>query len=72
MANSNTEHSKKLRAKTAAEWQKKQLEEGKIKRLGMTLPTEIAEAFNSVSEKMALSKPQTLKALIDFYNQHHQ
>ena len=67
MANSNTEHSKKLRSKTAAEWQKKQIAEGKIKRLAMTLPTEIADGFNEVAEQLGLSKPQTLKHLIDHF-----
>lgn len=67
MANSNTEHSKALRAKTAQEWQCKQREEGKKKQISMLVETEIADAFTQVSQALGLSKPQTLKRLIEFY-----
>lgn len=67
MANSNTEHSKKLRAKTAAEWQKKQLAEGNIKRLSLQLPKEIAELFDEVAQELGLSRPQTLKTVLEAF-----
>lgn len=72
MANSNTEHSKKLRAKTAAEWSKKQISEGHIRQITMKMNADIADTFDALCAKMGSSRPQTLKALLDFYNQHHQ
>lgn len=72
MANSNTEHSKKLRAKTASEWAKKQMNEGHIRQIAMKINAELADEFDELCAKMDSSRPQTLKALIDFYNQHHQ
>lgn len=70
MANAQTEHSKKLRAKTAAEWSKKQLAEGNVKRMTLQLPTEVAELFDDVAAELGLSRPQTLKAVLEFYRSH--
>lgn len=67
MSNSNTEHSKQLRAKTAAEWRRKQKEEGGKKQISMLADAEEAEEFKALCEQMGLSKPKALKALIDFY-----
>ena len=67
MSNSNTEHSKKLRGKTANEWHKKQREAGVKKQIAMLADTAIAEEFNMLCEQMGLSKPKALKALMDFY-----
>lgn len=70
MANAQTEHSKKLRAKTAAEWSKKQLAEGNLKRMTLQLSTEVAELFDGVAAELGLSRPQTLKAVLEFYRSH--
>lgn len=70
MANAQTEHSKKLRAKTAAEWSKKQLAEGNLKRMTLQLSTEVAELFDDVAAELGLSRPQTLKAVLEFYRSH--
>lgn len=67
MANSQTEHSKKLRAKNAAEWQKKQLAEGKLKQVSLKLSPEVLAEFDSVCEKLSLSRPQALKVLLEHY-----
>ncbi|MGX3067687.1 hypothetical protein [Ursidibacter arcticus] len=67
MANSNTEHSKKLRAKTAMEWQKKQLAEGNVKRLSLQLSKEVAELFDEVAQELGLSRPQTLKTVLEAF-----
>lgn len=70
MANAQTEHSKKLRAKTAAEWSKKQLAEGHIKRMTLQLPSEVADLFDEIATALQLSRPQTLKAVLAFYQEH--
>lgn len=68
MANANTDHSRKLRAKTANDWVKKQLESGELKQINLRLPKETAEMFDSLCEKLELSRPQALKTLIEHYN----
>ena len=66
MANSNTEHSKKLRAKTAAKWTKEN-----TKLLGIRYnkkdPNDIAliETFSSID---ADSNKGRLKILVDYYS----
>lgn len=67
MANANTEHSKKLRAQTASAWQKKQIEEGKLKRVAMVLPVEVVELFDEIAKELALSRPQTLKTVLEAF-----
>lgn len=67
MANSNTEHSKKLRMQTAAQWQKKQIEEGKLKRLAMLLPAETFNLLEEISQDLNLSRPQTLKTVLEAF-----
>ncbi|MDD7425651.1 MAG: ribbon-helix-helix protein, CopG family [[Actinobacillus] rossii] len=68
MANANTDHSRKLRAKTANEWVRKQLESGELKQINLRLPKETAEMFDSLCEKLELSRTQALKILIEHYN----
>lgn len=70
MANAQTEHSKKLRAKTSAEHTKKLLAEGKVKRYGFMLKTEVAEEFDAVLAELGGSRPEAIKALCAFYRSH--
>lgn len=67
MANSNTEHSKKLRAKTAATYTKKLLESGAARRILLQLPADLADEFDSVLAEFGGSRPQAIKALCEFY-----
>lgn len=67
MANSNTEHSKKLRAKTAAAHTKKLLESGEVRRILLQMPTELADEFDAVLAEFGGSRPQAIKALCEFY-----
>lgn len=68
MANATTEHSRKLRAKTANEWARKQLESGELKQINLRLTKETAEMFDSLCAKLELSRPQVLKILMEHYN----
>ncbi|MDY6216656.1 ribbon-helix-helix protein, CopG family [Actinobacillus porcinus] len=68
MANATTEHSRKLRAKTANEWARKRLDSGELKQINLRLPKKTAEMFDSLCEKLELSRPQALKILIEHYN----
>ncbi|MGX2974975.1 hypothetical protein ACWIUH_07090 [Ursidibacter arcticus] len=70
MAYAKTEHSRKLRIKTANAWNKKQLEEGKIKRMTLQFSTEDAERFDAVAKELGLSRPQTIMALCELYLQN--
>lgn len=70
MANSNTEHSRKLRAKTAQEWNRKQIELGNIKIIRLQLNKEVAELFENFCQEKELSRPKALKALLDFYKEN--
>lgn len=67
MANAITEHSKALRAKTAAEWRRKQKAEGGKKQIAMLVDKDLADTFNEIGEELGLSKAKTLQALVDFY-----
>lgn len=71
MANSNTEHSKKLRSQTANEWQKKQREAGLKKQIAIFADTAIAEEFNALCEQMGLPKAKALKVLMESYKAQH-
>ncbi|MFC0973973.1 hypothetical protein ACFGY8_04260 [Pasteurella multocida] len=67
MANSNTEHSKKLRAKNAAEYNKKVLASGQAKRILMQLPADVANAFDSIAAELGVSRPECLRILCESY-----
>lgn len=67
MANSMTEHSKKLRAKTASAHTKKALEDGKIRRILLQMPTELADEFDAILAELGNSRPQGVKALCEIY-----
>lgn len=70
MANSMTEHSKALRAKTAKAYTDKQRAEGKIKSIGLTLPTELAAEFDAVLSELGDSRVSGIRALCDFYRKN--
>ena len=72
MANSNTEHSKELRRKTAAAHRKQQLAEGKIKSINLTLPMDDFLALEDLGKALNLSRPKLIKTLVEFYNEHNQ
>lgn len=67
MATATTEHSKALRAKTAAEWRRKQIAEGEKKQISVLVDKELADTFSEIGKELGLSKAKTLQALIDFY-----
>lgn len=70
MANSQTEHSKALRRKTAAAHTKKLRAEGKIKQISLSLPTELAGEFDAVLAELGKNRVEGIKALCEFYRQH--
>ncbi|MDH3000649.1 hypothetical protein A1D23_09475 [Chelonobacter oris] len=65
MAYAKTEHSKKLRVKGAAAWNKKQLADGVAKRMTLQLPADIADEFDAICAELGLSRPQALKRLCE-------
>ncbi|MEE3608244.1 hypothetical protein [Avibacterium paragallinarum] len=67
MANAMTEHSKKLRAKTAAAHTQKALEEGKVRRILLQMPTDLANEFDEILAELGNSRPQGIKALCEIY-----
>ncbi|MDY4279755.1 MAG: hypothetical protein SOX56_01505 [[Pasteurella] mairii] len=72
MANSNTEHSKKLRLKTSAEWNKKQIADGKIRQISLKLETELANEFDAILSELGNNRSQGIKALCEFYRQYQK
>ncbi|WKT00857.1 hypothetical protein NYR30_06170 [Gallibacterium salpingitidis] len=70
MANSNTEHSKKLRSKTASEYNKKALEEGRIKAISLRLDAVLAAEFDAVLSELADTRPAGIKKLCEIYRQY--
>ncbi len=71
MSNSNTEHSKKLRAKTAAAHIKKNLALGLIRRMMIQAPTPVADEFDTICKELELSRPKALEYLCKFYRDHN-
>ena len=67
MANSNTEHSKELRRKTAAAHAKKQMELGLMKQITMRAATPIIDDFDAIAAELGLSRPKTLEILCQLY-----
>ncbi|MBE2898395.1 hypothetical protein HPC37_06140 [Pasteurellaceae bacterium 20609_3] len=72
MANAQTEHSKKLRAKTAAAHNKALLASGKVKRILLQLDANVAAEFDAIVSELNVSRPQALKALCELYRQQQQ
>ncbi|WP_439236707.1 hypothetical protein [Lonepinella koalarum] len=71
MANAITEHSKKLRAKTAHEWNKKMLEQGKVQRISLQLATDTAQEFDAICAELGVARPQAIKTLCELYRATH-
>lgn len=67
MSNSMTEHSRKLRIKTAQEHVKKLLESGTVKQFTVRLPTETFQDLNTILSELGGSKAQAIKALCEIY-----
>lgn len=70
MANAMTEHSKKLRAKTAAEHTKKAIAEGRMRQILVRMETAVADEFDAILAEFGGSRPQAIKALCAFYREH--
>lgn len=70
MANSNTEHSRKLRNKTANEYNRKLREQGLIKTYSMQLSPELGQEFNEVLKRFGSTKKEAVRALCDFVYSH--
>ncbi|CAM2909686.1 hypothetical protein N5918_10095 [Glaesserella parasuis] len=70
MANSMTEHSRKLRSKTANEYNKRMLAEGKVKQFSVRMETPIADEFASVLAEIGGTKAEAIKKLCEIYRQN--
>lgn len=70
MANSNTEHSKKLRAKTAAEHNRKMSASGKVRPITLRLESSVADEFDAVLAELGATRPAGIKALCEFYRKY--
>lgn len=68
MANANTEHSRKLRSKTATEYNRQKIEAGEIRVISLKLKTELLDEFDELCSMLGLSRPALLSFLIDHYN----
>ncbi|CCG17514.1 hypothetical protein [Taylorella equigenitalis] len=66
-ANSQSPASKAARQRTAHEYDKKMIELGLIKKIGLRLPTEVYEAFESLSSEKGMTRPACLRMLIEHY-----
>ncbi|STZ77199.1 hypothetical protein [Bergeriella denitrificans] len=67
MANAQTEHSKKLRAKTAAAHNKAKLASGERKTLSLNGKAEEIDTINAAIAKAGGSKVKALSAICAFY-----
>ncbi|QQF76669.1 hypothetical protein JFL52_07510 [Histophilus somni] len=72
MAYAKTEHSRKLRIKTANEWNKKRLEAGIVKRITMQFATEDANELDAIAQELGLSRPQAIKKLCEIYRESNK
>ncbi|KDB45394.1 hypothetical protein KZ386_10800 [Glaesserella parasuis] len=70
MANSMTEHSRKLRSKTANEYNKRMLAEGKVKQFSVRMETPIADEFVAILAEIGGTKAEAIKKLCEIYRQH--
>lgn len=67
MANSNTEHSKKLRNQTSMARVKRLLESGVEKQFGVRMATAEVDRLNAILAEIGGTKAQALKVLCDIY-----
>ena len=70
MANAMTEHSKKLRAKTAAEWTKKRIAEGKIKVISLQLEPALLAEFDAMAKAKGLSRRAAFEEIWAFWKEN--
>ncbi|ACL32271.1 hypothetical protein Q7267_11145 [Glaesserella parasuis] len=70
MANSMTEHSRKLRSKTANEYNKRMLAEGKVKQFSVRMETPVADEFVAILAEIGGKKAEAIKKLCEIYRQH--
>ena len=63
MANANTEHSRKLRAASAAEHRRRAKAAGEISQLSLQTRTEVMEDFKTLLASFGGTRPQALAAL---------
>lgn len=68
MANANTEHSRKLRAKTATEYNRQKLKSGELKAISLKLKPELLEQFDNLGNNLGLSRPVLIAFLLEHYN----
>lgn len=69
MANSNTDHSKKLRQATATKARREKLKSGEISQITITMPTERMNYVKQVLESIDKSRPQALYQLCKIYDE---
>lgn len=62
-----TEHSRKLRAKTALEHTKKSLAEGKTRQMLIRMDAALADEFDEILSELGHSRPEGIKALCEIY-----
>ncbi|MDP8173140.1 hypothetical protein QJU93_07190 [Pasteurella skyensis] len=62
-----TEHSRKLRSKTAQAHTKKQLAEGVVRQVLIKAPTEVLNEFDTIAQELGLSRPKLLEFLCKQY-----
>lgn len=67
MANSNTEHSRKLRAATAAAHTKAKLASGEYKAIGLNGKSEDIEVILQAVAKAGGSRVQALRKICEYY-----
>lgn len=72
MANSNTEHSKRLRAKTSIQWEKEKLASGEIAQLRLKTDTETIENFKALLSVFGKSRPVAMRNLVSWYNENKE
>lgn len=68
MANSNTEHSKALRAAAANKANKAKLESGEWARINVLIESSYAKIFKSIGDNNA----DSMRKLIKFYQENHR
>ncbi|UOO81173.1 hypothetical protein LVJ83_09325 [Uruburuella testudinis] len=67
MANANTEHSRKLRAATAAKVQKEKLASGEYAQITLRTDTKTMADFKAILDDIGGKRPEALKKLIEIY-----
>lgn len=66
--NSQTEHSKQLRMKTAHEHDKRLREQGLIKNINLRLPIDLFYEFDALAKELGVNRVQCLRILLEQYH----